>query len=100
MKRRVLRLIATAAVVGGVMVPAAALAQEYPSPTTDPTPTTAHTGSQTAATPASPVSTKVQTGTLPFTGGQLAGLTVAGLGAVGVGLVFLRFGRKRARSLF
>lgn len=96
MKRRLLRLIAATVVVGGVMAPAAAVAQQYPTPSSAPTVTTSASESpQTGPTDPG----RVQTRTLAFTGGQLAALTVAGLGAIGIGLVFLRLGRRQARTL-
>jgi len=97
--RRVLRVTAAAAVVGGVMLPAAALAQQdpvYPTPTSTPVVTDP---AQAAGSSASRTQTvAVSEETLPVTGGQIAGLALIGLGVTGAGVAMVRIGRRRATA--
>ncbi|MGH9048252.1 MAG: hypothetical protein ACRDY4_00815 [Acidimicrobiia bacterium] len=97
--QRALRLIAAGAVVTGVMLPAAALAQQdpvYPTPSSTPEvtnpPAVAGGG---ASTSVEPVGARE---TLPFTGGEIAGLTLIGLGVTGAGVAMVRIGRRRATT--
>jgi hypothetical protein len=93
-RKRALQLLAAATVSIGVMLPAAALAQTDPYPTvpTNPPVTTVPSPGGT--------STSIDTGgggggSLPVTGGQIAGLTLIGLGVTGAGVVMVRLGRRR-----
>lgn len=98
--KRALRLLAAGTVAAGVMLPAVALAQEggdeYPTPSSTPevpstVPGTVTAGGSTA------VDTSGGGGSLPVTGGQIAGLTLIGLGVTGAGVVMVRLGRRPAR---
>jgi hypothetical protein len=95
--RRGRRLLAAAAVAAGVMVPTALAAQEYPTP--DDPPSVATDPSDPADPAVSdPSATGSGGSTLPVTGGQIAGLTLIGLGAAGAGVVLVRMGRRPARE--
>jgi hypothetical protein len=101
--KRALRLLAAGTVAAGASLPAVAMAQEggdeYPTPTSTP--------DVPSTVPEAPVpggiSTSVERGdgggggALPVTGGQIAGVTLIGLGITGAGLVMLRLGRRPAR---
>ena len=92
------RVFATGAiVVGALLIPAgAALAQDdtYPTPTDPPTVTSVAGSSTQLDQPADPGTG----GTLPVTGGQLAGLALIGLGVTGAGVIMLGLGRSAARA--
>lgn len=92
LRRRVARLLAGGAVVLGVLAPTAAFAQTYPNTGTTPPKSNdpgAHVQGVTASNNAS---------SLPFTGGDVAGLAAIGGGAVVVGgLLATRSRRSRAR---
>jgi hypothetical protein len=98
-RKRLLGVTAAAAVVAGVMLPAAALAQEdpvYPAPTSTPVVTDP---AQTGGASASRAETvAVSEETLPVTGGQIAGLALIGLGVTGAGVGMVRIGRRRATA--
>lgn len=99
--KRALRLLAAGTVVAGVLLPAAAMAQEggdeYPTPSSTPdVPSTVPATAVPGGT-----STSVERGdgggSLPVTGGQIAGLTLIGLGITGAGVVMVRLGRRPVR---
>ena len=100
-QKRALRLLAAGTVVAGVMLPAVALAQEggdeYPTPSS--TPEVPSTVPDDVVTPGgqTAVETSGGGGSLPVTGGQIAGLTLIGLGITGAGVVMVRLGRRPAR---
>jgi len=99
-QKRALRLLAAGTVVAGVMLPAVALAQqggdEYPTPSS--TPEVPSTASQATTGGSTAVETSGGGGgSLPVTGGQIAGLTLIGLGITGAGVVMVRLGRRPAR---
>ncbi len=84
---RALRVAAVSGIVFGTMAPAVAFAAPYPDggdPPTDVSPNTATQGN-TASNSAS----------LPFTGGDAAGLAIIGIGAVAAGTVIVRQSRRR-----
>jgi hypothetical protein len=88
MSGRALRVAAASGIVLGVLVPTtAAFAADYPSGGTTPPPT--DPGSQVAASTATNHSS-----TLPFTGGDVAGLAVIGAGAALAGVVMVRQSKK------
>ncbi|MGH8983317.1 MAG: hypothetical protein ACRDY6_05510 [Acidimicrobiia bacterium] len=96
--QRALRVVAAGAVVAGVMLPAAAVAQQdpvYPTPTSTPKVTEPPRVSG-AARPA--VERPTRQDTLPVTGGQIAGLALIGLGITGAGVAMVRIGRRRATA--
>lgn len=107
--RRVLRLLAAGTVAAGVSLPVVAMAQEggdeYPTPTSTPeVPTTVPTvpgGTSTQIDRGAPGDGGGGGGggggVLPVTGGQIAGLTLIGLGITGAGVVMVRLGRRPAR---
>ena len=87
MSGRALRVAAASGIVLGVLVPTtAAFAADYPSGNTTPPPT--DPGSQVAA------KTATNSSTLPFTGGDVAGLAVIGAGAALAGVVMVRQSKK------
>jgi hypothetical protein len=92
-----LPLLALGAVTIGVALPAIAGAQEYPPQTASST-TVAEQGSTVPTT--APVTDSTVTpqaaSQLPFTGGDIVGLTALGLGAAGGGYALMRSGRRRA----
>ncbi|MGQ0802702.1 MAG: hypothetical protein ACT4PI_02385 [Actinomycetota bacterium] len=98
-QKRALRLLAAGTVAAGVMLPAVALAQQGgdPYPTPSSTPTVPSTASQPTAGGTSTTETSGGGGSLPVTGGQIAGLTLIGLGITGAGVVMVRLGRRPAR---
>jgi hypothetical protein len=84
--RRALRVAAAGGIVLGVLAPAtAAFAADYPSGTTG---STGDPGSQVAA------NTTTNSSTLPFTGGDVAGLAAIGAGAAVAGVVMVRHSKK------
>lgn len=96
--QRALRLVAAGAVVAGVMLPAAAVAQQdpvYPTPSSTPEVTNPPRGSSGSSTSIDVSSSQE---TLPFTGGEIAGLTMIGLGVTGAGVAMVRIGRRRATT--
>ncbi|MFN8037011.1 MAG: hypothetical protein U0V73_13835 [Acidimicrobiia bacterium] len=104
---RVVKFAAITAIAVGGMLPIVATpagAQQCPqaSPsdvTCNPEP--AGSGQVAAADAAAPVQVKAVQATrggLPVTGGDVVGLTIVGLGAVGGGIAMVRFGRRRATS--
>ena len=93
---RALQLLVAAIVGIGAMLPVVALAQEDPYPTVPTNPPVA-----TTITPGG-TSTSIDTGGgggefLPVTGGQIAGLTLIGLGVTGAGFVMVKLGRRPVR---
>jgi hypothetical protein len=105
MKRHIWKFLGAAAVTGSVLAPTTALAQgDYPTPPSTPTvdPQVAgaeatrvgdpQTGDPQAARPVSGGAT------LPFTGGEIAALAVAGAGVTGAGVLLVGLGRRRAHS--
>ncbi|HEY3725333.1 MAG TPA: hypothetical protein VGN59_18410 [Acidimicrobiia bacterium] len=90
MSGRALRVAAASGIVLGVLVPttaAFAAGDSYPSGNT--TPPATDPGSQVAANTATN-----NTSTLPFTGGDVAGLAVIGAGAALAGVVMVRQSKK------
>lgn len=87
---RALRVVAVSGIVFGTLAPAAALAAPYPD--VNQTNTTRDPGSQVQAATAS------RSSTLPFTGGDAAGLAIIGVGAVAAGAVFVRQSRRRVTA--
>ena len=85
---RVLRVAAVSGIALGAMAPAVASAAPYPSGG-DP-PTVVDPNTQVKGT------TATNSSTLPFTGGDAAGLAAIGVGAVAAGAVFVRQSRRRA----
>jgi hypothetical protein len=102
--KRALRLLAAATVSAGVFVPAVAMAQEggdeYPTPSSTPAvpSTVTGVGGRSATEDPGGVSATEDPGgaggSLPVTGGQIAGLTLIGLGITGAGVVMVRLGRR------
>jgi hypothetical protein len=93
--QRALRLVAAGAVVTGVMLPVAAVAQQdpvYPAPPSTPEVTDPGTVSSDSG------EVTVYEDTLPVTGGQIAGLALIGLGVTGAGVAMVRLGRRPARA--
>jgi hypothetical protein len=87
---RALRVAAASGIVVGALVPAgAAFAADYPGGTTG---STGDPGSQVAAR------TTSNSSTLPFTGGDVAGLAAIGAGAAVAGVVMVRHGKKKAAA--
>ncbi len=84
---RVARVAAALGVAGAALVPSAALAVDYPTGGNPPT-EVSRTGAQT-----SPASTSRQS-SLPFTGGDVAGLAAIGAAAVLGGGLMVRHGRR------
>ncbi|HZR13818.1 MAG TPA: hypothetical protein VFC33_11275 [Acidimicrobiia bacterium] len=90
-RRRVARAAAAGAIVLGVLAPTAAFAQTYPNGGTTP-PKANDPGAQVQG-----VSATNNSSSLPFTGGDVAGLAAIGGGAVVVGgLLALRSRRSHA----
>jgi uncharacterized surface anchored protein len=99
MRRRIWKLLGAAAIVGGVMAPTAALAQDYPTPSSSPTATTGPSSVEGASVRGAQVTRPSRRGsTLPFTGGEIAALTLVGLGVTGAGVVLVGFGRRRTQT--
>jgi hypothetical protein len=96
--QRALRLIAAGAVVTGVMLPAAAVAQQDPVYPTPSDPPQVADASGSSGSPGAPVETATYEDTLPVTGGQIAGLALIGLGVTGAGVAMVRIGRRRATA--
>lgn len=100
-QKRALRLLAAGTVAAGVMLPAVALAQQggdqYPTPSS--TPELPSTVPEDLLIPGGSSTTETSGGggSLPVTGGQIAGLTLIGLGITGAGVVMVRLGRRPAR---
>jgi hypothetical protein len=87
---RALRVAAASGIVLGALVPAgAAFAADYPGGSTG---ATGDPGSQVAAR------TTTNSSTLPFTGGDVAGLAAIGAGAAVAGVVMVRHGKKKAAT--
>jgi hypothetical protein len=90
---KALRLLTAGGIAAAVMLPGAAMAQscDYGSGScggnqgSQGGPGSSQTGSAGANS----------SGSLPFTGGDVVGLTIIGLGAVGGGAVLARSGRRR-----
>jgi hypothetical protein len=83
---RALKVVAASGIVLGALAPTAALAASYPdgggtNATNDP-------GSSVAGTSAT------KSSTLPFTGGDVAGLAAIGAGAALAGVVMVRHSRR------
>jgi hypothetical protein len=87
---RVLRVAAVSGIALGAFAPTAAHATCYPDACTNPT----QTDPGTDVSPA----TAAKTSTLPFTGGDVTGLALIGVGAVGAGAVFVRQSRRRVTT--
>ncbi len=85
MAGRALRVAAAGGIVLGVLAPTAAFAADYPAGTTG---TPSDPGSNVAA------NTSNNTSTLPFTGGDVAGLAAIGAGAALAGVVMVRHSKK------
>jgi hypothetical protein len=92
LSRRAARLFAAGAIVAGVLAPTAAFATNYPNGGTTP-PSSVDPGTQVEGTTATSGSSS-----LPFTGGDVLGLTAIGGGAVVIGGVLAHRGRRRSRA--
>jgi hypothetical protein len=97
MKRRIWKFLGAVAVVGGVLVPTAALADDYPTPASTPTVEPGRVGGAQATRPAS--SGGSGGSSLPFTGGEIAALALAGAGVTGAGVVLVGLGRRRRAEI-
>lgn len=98
MKRRIWKLLGAAAVVGGVMAPTAALAEgDYPTPPSTPTASAEQQGRVSGAQASRSESSGGST--LPFTGGEIAALALAGAGVTGAGVVLVGFGRRHRAQI-
>ena len=87
------RLVGTSVVVLATVVPAGvAAAADYPSG--NPPAVSANSGSNVRAT----TTTTTRTSTLPFTGGDVAGLALIGAGAAIAGTVMVRRSRRTAAA--
>jgi uncharacterized surface anchored protein len=85
------RLVGTSIVVAATVVPAGvAAAADYPS---GPPPSVSPNSGSTAVSPTS----TTRPSTLPFTGGDVAGLALIGVGAALAGTVLVRRSRRMAR---
>ena len=84
---RALRLAAVSGIAFGVFAPAAAHADCYPNACV----------SGTGTDPGASVkgTTVSKSSSLPFTGGDVTGLALIGVGAVGAGAVFVRQSRRK-----
>jgi hypothetical protein len=105
--RRALRIMAAGAVAAAVLAPAAAVGQEYPTPNSVPTVSADPGGSNPGASRpdagarsrgTETSGTGSDSGTLPVTGGDAAGLALIGLGITGAGLVLVRLARRPAQG--
>ena len=93
LSRRAARLLAAGAIVAGVLAPTAAFAtSNYPNPGTTP-PASHDPGTQVEA-----ATTSSGSSSLPFTGGDVLGLTAIGGSAVVIGGVLAHRGRRRSRA--
>jgi len=91
------RLVGTAVFAGALALPAGvAVAAPYPGGGTPP-PAVGGTSASHGATVAAKSSSS-HPSTLPFTGSDVAGLVVIGVGAVGVGTVLVRRSRRHAHA--
>jgi hypothetical protein len=100
-RARLLPLLAVGAVTAGLSIPAIAGAQEYPPPTNTSVPsssTTVAAATSTLPTSSTTVEAAEESTTLPFTGGDVAGLVTIGIGAIGVGYALKRTARRKARN--
>ena len=85
---RILRVAAVSGIALGAMAPAIASAAPYPGGGDPPPVVDPNTQVKGA--------TATKASTLPFTGGDAAGLAAIGVGAVAAGAVFVRQSRRRA----
>lgn len=85
---RAVRLAAVSGIAFGVFAPTAAHATCYPDACVSGT-TTGDPGANVQGT------TTAKTSSLPFTGGDVTGLALIGVGAVGAGAVFVRQSRRK-----
>lgn len=93
MKCRIWKFLGAVAVVGGgVLAPTAALAGDYPTPPSTPTAGAEQQGRVGGARASRSESSGGST--LPFTGGEIAALALAGAGVTGAGVVLVGFGRR------
>ena len=97
-RARLLPLLAVGAVTVGLSIPAIAGAQEYPPPTNTSVPSSSTTVAGATSTLSGSSTTADESTTLPFTGGDVAGLVTIGIGAVGVGYALTRTRRRKARN--
>jgi hypothetical protein len=95
MGHRFWRFLGAAAIVAGVLAPTAAVAQDYPPGSNTPTATTV-AGNRAGNTQTT--STASRGSSLPFTGGEIAALTLVGAGVAGAGVVLVGLGRRRSHS--
>lgn len=97
----VARLLFVAALALGVLAPATAWAQDnYPPSTTVTTGGCSGTNAdpRVCGTNVQGSNAGVASSSLPFTGGDVALLTVLGIGAAGGGIALLMLGRRRSRT--
>jgi hypothetical protein len=97
MKRRIRKFLGAVAVVGGVLAPTAALANDYPTPSSTPTVDSVAVSGAQVTRPAS--SGGSGGSTLPFTGGEIAALALAGASVTGAGVVLVGIGRRRRAQI-
>ena len=84
------RIAGASIVVAATVIPAgAAMAAGYPNP---PLPSVSANNASNGST----VAAKTQTNTLPFTGGDVAGIAAIGVGAAAAGTVLVRRSRRHA----
>lgn len=88
---RALRVVAVSGIVFGTMAPVAAMAAPYPD-------TSPNTVARDPGDPGVQGATATRSATLPFTGGDAAGLAAIGVGAVAAGAVIVRQSRRRAHA--
>ena len=102
MKKKALRLAATAGILGAVLLPGAAAHADYPPPPTTVTieGTTSTSSSGTTVDPNSGGNGNGNgSGNLPTTGSDAMGMTLIGAGLAAGGVVLVRANRRRAASL-
>ncbi len=88
MTKMIVRYIAGAALAAGVLVPATAAGAVYGQPG-------GSSGSGSDQGPATAAQGQGNTGTLPFTGGDVVGVTLIGAGLASGGFALARLGRRR-----
>lgn len=87
MNKKLARVIAAGAIVGGAMIPAAAAHAAYGDP---------GSGGQGGSDPGSSSGSGSGSGDLPFTGGDVAGLALIGVTLAAGGTALVRMNRRRA----
>ena len=98
-RRRVAQLLFLAALALGVLTPATAWAQDENYPPSTTVTTGRCTDPAVCGTSVQGSNASVASSSLPFTGGDVAMLTVLGLTATGGGVALVMLGRRRSRSV-